>query len=254
MCDLYEDLWLGWGAHLLGLTDDAKRIYSFVLRYQDESTGGFLSQLAESEVGHFLVDLRSTSLSGILALSLGDHTAGRAAAEFVKSHLTAQPAPNDSFYLAREAGTGRLANIVDGVPARYLVVSRTVSRPLFYALGLAIGFLALASDKLTDNTLGLAAYRFAVASLAFAPDCFIHDYSGKLFWAYSLIESRLDGVSFPHIAEGIGRHLCSRQLADGSWSQLDILSGGSSINLTSEYIFWLMIVANGGRHTFLVDA
>lgn len=68
-CDLYEDLWLTWGAQMLGRLDCMRKTFSFALTYFDPGQGGFRSSISTiNNPPSEILDLRSTALGGIVAL------------------------------------------------------------------------------------------------------------------------------------------------------------------------------------------
>jgi hypothetical protein len=244
-CDLYEDLWLAWGAHLLGSRGVAESTFAFALGLQDVKCGGFRSSAGRALCGAppYFADLRSTCLAGIVALAMGIDEVANSAAKFAKMLLADQPKLPSELLLVRSLTTGQLLAHAEGVPPRFLGIARTSTRPLYYALGLAIAFLVLCGSKLKDPSMVHAARMYATACMAFAPECLTHDYSGKLYWAFSILGEAECGDEYEDIALRIGKYICGRQLADGRWTGA---AGGNtpcqSVDLTAEYLFWLKLV------------
>src|SRR5262249_20717414 len=101
MCDLYEDLWLAWGALALGRGDIAAGIMSFVQRFVDPGTGGVRSGTGLTSTPKTIVDLRSTALAGIVWTMSGRLDMAATAARFCENVYADQPNTSLGFALVR---------------------------------------------------------------------------------------------------------------------------------------------------------
>lgn len=241
-CDLYEDLWLTVGATALDRTRVAERTFGYVEQYFDSESGG-LSSAVSAPPSARTFDLRSTALGGLVAIELGATRLARSAATFAVELMYAQPEPDKEMFIVRN-GDGDLIREFDEDSARYYVIRADQTRPLYYALGLAVCLLARYAGLTGDPAFLVAARRYVEASLAISPGALRHDYSGKLGWGLALL-SRLTGEArYLWLSRCVARYLCGRQCGDGSW-----LSGGGgldrrerSIDMTAEYSIWLRLI------------
>ena len=242
-CDLYEDLWLSWGALALGESSSARRTFSYVERFFDRRSGG-LSSTVDTPPGKRLFDLRSTALGGLVALELGDADIAQRAAQFTAHLLLDQPLDPTGFYLVRDAD-GAIVREFAKDRERFFIVRRDQHRPLFYALGLAVCLLARYGLVTGDLSFLPTARQYVDASLAISMTALSHDYSGKLFWGLCLLDQLTGDGSYAELSARVGRYLCERQSAEGAWVPSDEqgLQMARSLDLTAEYCVWLQLVA-----------
>ncbi len=244
-CDLYEDLWLAWGAQMLGRRDYVEKIFSFASTYFDPGQGGFRSSVSATGNVTFseILDLRSTALGGIVALYVGRKDIAYRTADFVLQMLSEQLNPHREFFLLRNLRTGQMVPSLLDVPERFMVIKRGIPRPLYYALGFAIILLAQCAAVRHDVRYFKGAERYADICMAFAPESLFHDYSGKLCWGFSLLTSGETGRGFLETAKKIGDHLCDRQSPLGYWESNELEADRDrTLGLTAEYTLWLDLV------------
>jgi hypothetical protein len=139
-CDLYQDLWLAWGAYRLQDFSVAEKCMGFILRFTDKSNGGLRSNIA-ADSKNVCWDLRSTALGGIVSLSMSHLRVAERAGNFVIRILELQPNFEEGFYLVMDKN-GKLVTHFNEDHGRYYIVARDQAQPLYYALGLATAFLA----------------------------------------------------------------------------------------------------------------
>lgn len=154
--------------------------------------------------------------------------------------LSDQIDPYHEFFLLRDLRDGQIVLSLIDIPERFVTIRRGVSRPLYYALGLAIILLAQCAAASQDMRYLRGAESYADICMAFSPESLFHDYSGKLCWGFSLLAASERGRSFLKTAKEIGDHLCIRQSPLGYWESNELEADrAQTFGLTAEYILWL---------------
>jgi hypothetical protein len=213
----------------------------------ESELGGFRSSVALSRAASSgLMDLRSTAFGGLVALYMERRDVAYKAADFVLNLLLEQPHPQREFLLARDIHTRQLVVSSATLAERFRVIRRGVWRPLYYALGLAIVLLAKCAAARGDQRYVDGAEMYGEVSLAFAPECLFHDYSGKLCWGFSLLNRSPRNLRYAQVAGQIGDHICTRQLPAGCWISNELMPDrADSLGLTAEYSLWLDLAGIG---------
>jgi hypothetical protein len=250
-CDLYEDLWIAWGAARLGRFEVSLAVFRFCSRFFAEEYGGFRSTTkAAPPIDTSLYDLRSTALAGLVALALGAPEVAAAAGRFAMVIMDLQPNPLDEFFLARDE-TGDLFRSYPPELARAFVIPRFPDRsqtPLYYALGLGIVLLASLYET-TGNVSYLAgAERYATICQNYGEEILRNHYSGKLGWAFSLLWRLTNSDKYARISAIALDYLMETQLPDGSWSVPTLFTRyedqplAFTIDRTAEYTLWIKFI------------
>ena len=250
--DLYQTLWIAWGANILERHEIANEALAYAIRYLDPTDGGFYS-LTTGDYGAQGKDLRSTALAGLVSAVMGRMDYAVAAASFVISLLNSQPQlESQSFFLVCD----RSGNVVTSFPSeseRYFVINGEQARPLYYALGLAVAFLAKLALLTSDRQYLSAARAYVDVCASYGHRLLRHDYAGKLAWGLALIYAqtgeRILDVRLVEICD----YLCSLQQPRGEWSasflpSMEVAKLGHanlSYDRTAEYSLWLTYVRQG---------
>jgi hypothetical protein len=215
-CDLYENLWLAWGAHQAGMPREARGLYGRCRDLQDPVTGGVRSRVGTAAADFY--DLRSTALAGLVGLSLGDEQAVSGAAGFTLRLIAEQPDPSQGFFLVRD-GQGRLVTSFPEIDARLFVVgfAERQKDPLYYALGLGMTFLAAAYEQSGTLDFLSGALRYAEECMARTDGILRHHYTGKIGWGMSLLYRITGQHQYRTVAEQAVGHLLRTQLESGAW-------------------------------------
>ena len=122
-CDLYEDLWIAWGAARLHDEETARVTFDFCVSFLSDRHGGVSSNVSMA-AGRCaqLYDLRSTALTGITALAQHRTDVAKACALFVTQLIQAQAAESSQFFIVRN----EKGNLITEYPeelARIFVIS-----------------------------------------------------------------------------------------------------------------------------------
>lgn len=247
--DLYETLWIAWGANKLQRTEISTAALEYALRFFDPADGGFYSYTG-TDYRLRGKDLRSTALGGLVSALLGRMDCAAAAAGFVISLLNSQPRlETGSFFLVCDSYGGVITQFPPE-SERYFVIKPDQQRPLYYALGLAVAFLAKLA-LLAGNWEYLSAARAYVDVCALYGDKLLrHDYAGKLAWGLALIYGQTGEESSESRLIEICDYLCSLQRPNGEW-RIGLLpyvmgTGQSVIDVsydrTAEYSLWMSYI------------
>ncbi len=219
-CDLYEDLWIAWGASRLSSDDLARSIFGFCLCFFDEDHGGFASRVAHLASDQSqLYDLRSTSLAGVVALELEELDAATAAARWVTDLIQGQK-DDAGFFMVRDQ-RGEIVRTYPPNLARIFVVPKRVSpfaTPLHYALALAIIFLVKIYDSTARDEYLTTAREYASLCVGQEPAILRNHYSGKLAWGLALLAGATGEDSYLSKARAAINYILSNQQATGQWS------------------------------------
>jgi hypothetical protein len=219
-CDLYEDLWLAWGAFRLSEFGLVDRVWEFALRFFDQRCGAFRSTISSSDPAWY--DLRSTSLGGLVALTLRQVDVARAAGHFVLNLLDMQPALLDRVFLVYCEGS--LVTDFPPALARYFVVSRMQQNPLYYALSLGIVFLAELFRSTGRREYLIGAERLALAIEAHGRTICFNQYSAKAAWAFSALYRLTGKTEYGQLALEAASHIVANQFVEGCWGAPELFS------------------------------
>ena len=252
--DLYETLWIAWGAAVLERSDIANGALAFALRHLDPADGGLYSSAAGNARAQGK-DLRSTALGGLVSTVMGRMDAAAAAAAFVMSLLRLQPRlESGHFFLVRDY-SGRIITSFPSDSERYFVITPRQPRPLYYALGLAVAFLAKLA-LVTGNPQYLdAAQAYVDVCASYGQSLLLHDYAGKLAWGLALIYRQTGQALSESWLIEICDYLCTLQQPSGEWHltflpRTEITRSGiqnMSYDRTAEYSLWLNYVTRESR-------
>lgn len=255
-CDLYEDLWMAWGAARLGRSEVSRTTFDFCSNFFDTSFGGFRSTLKTTPaIGADIYDLRSTALAGLVAITMGELDVAVAAGKFAVALMDLQPDVGDKFLLVRDEH----GNLIKSYPtdlARFFVIPRIADRsqtPLYYALGLGIILLAKLFEVTGETRFLTTAERYAAVCRDYGREVLRNHYSGKLGWAFRVL-SRLTGKQeYTRWANQALEYLLETQLPSGAWSVPTLYARSEdqplsfTIDRTAEYILWITYVRSEGR-------
>jgi hypothetical protein len=250
-CDLYEDLWLAWGASRLQQARVANEIFDFCLKFLDDKHGGFRSLIQDAGLGEPTpYDLRSTALAGIAALAAGKEQVAREAGRFTIALLEMQPENASEFFLVRDASGKLITSYPPDVARFFSVPERPIpgETPLYYALGLGMTFLAKLYELTGDSTHLAGAERYAAQCRKRGEDILRNHYSGKLGWGFKLLQRLTGRTEYGELSAIAVGYLLRTQMPSGAWHvptlYPDFLDQPLSftIDRTAEYALWIQYV------------
>jgi DUF1680 family protein len=222
----------------------------------DGFLGGFSSSVSRVDGNLWTSDLRSTALGGLVANVARRSQVAERAADFVVELLALQQGQADGLYLVRDR-RGRLVTDFPADLERYFVLREGQRRPLYYAPGLAVCLLATLYQVTHRRRYLVSAMGYAELCSRFAPEIYLHDYSGKLCWGLAILARCTGEDSYRRDAMAAADHLCGRQSADGFWNDVEGTTREpcATLDLTAEYSVWLRLVAEqlGGSGQILVE-
>lgn len=245
-CDLYQDFWIIWGAYRLGRLDIAQRTLDFTLHFFDRSSGGFQS-IITVDPPSAPREVRSTALGGLVNLIAGNIEVAKAAGDFLVEMLDLQPDLSRGFFLVRDASE----SVVTDFPPekeRFFVVSRNQTRPLYYALGLAVSFLAKLFLMTQESKYLSFTERYFGVCEGYGQDIFQHHYSGKLGWGLAMLYRITRESKYAQLAITVADYLTALQLPTGEWFLHGLFPEPReqplvlTIDRTAEYIVWLTYI------------
>ncbi|WP_141579459.1 hypothetical protein [Actinomadura sp. WMMA1423] len=248
-CDLYEDLWVAWGANRLALSDEAAVSYQFCLRHLNPKIRGFASRVAGTPHGEGIYDLRATALAGLVALDIGDAETARTAGTFTLRLLEDQPEPDRGFYLTVD-DDGQIIRSRPDMPDRICAVRGDQNNPLYYALGLGMTFPAKLYQQTSEERHLDGARLYGELCMAHGRRILCHHYTGKICWGMSLLHALTGEPSYKVAADQAVGHLLDTQMADGSWwlptlySEPEDQPPAVTLDRTAEYTLWLSLAAS----------
>lgn len=245
--DLYPDLWLVWGALRLGYTAVSELTLDFVMRHVESRTGGIRSRVGPN-AEHRCADLRSTALGGLVALLAGHHDVAIKAARFVLELLELQPQVS-RFFLAMEPN-GQLVESYPAAHARFFVVSSEQKRPLLYAFGLAVAFLAklFSVTRAPEYLSGAESYYFHAQEHG-RPNAARHPYVGKLAWGASMLYRETGEPAYRIFVSEVVGYILSLQVPSGAWwvkdnyGEFALQPRELTLDRTAEFALWLTSIA-----------
>lgn len=245
-CDLYEDLWIAWGATRLHQQEIARATLDFCVRHLSDRHGGVSSIVGTvSRRSPSFYDLRSTALTGITALAQDRTDIAKACALFVTQLIQAQAAESPQFFLVCDEKGDIITKYPEGL-ARIFVISR-VSRtsdavPLYYALALAVIFMTQLYCVTANPEHLDSAERYAIVCNRHADFIYNNHYSGKVAWALSYLASISSDPAYLEQAVKAITYMLSNQQPSGAWAlptlfpNFDDQPLAATIDRTSEYV------------------
>jgi hypothetical protein len=247
-CDLYQDFWLIWGSYYLCNYDIVEKCMAFAFQSFNESLNGFQSNI-QSQNSEAQYDLRSTALGGLICLHTQHLDVAESCGEYIIRLLNLQPDILRGFYLIRNV-EGKLISDFRPEDERFFLISRNQVQPLYYALGLAVSFLANLFVATNQKKFLLTAEQYFEVCERFAPNIYQHYYSGKLGWGLAQLYKITRKDIYGRLATKIADHLISMQLSTGAWyinglfSDFKMQPLATTIDRTAEYSIWLKLMAD----------
>lgn len=258
-CDLYEQLWVAWGAHALAQDAMARSTLRYALRFFDPRSGGFAGSVAKGALQR-RQDVRSTALGGLVSLATGRQDVAERAASFLLDTLALQPSPATRFFLVREP-QGQLVTSFPVELGRFFCLTPGQPDALHYAFGLAVSLLSMLHGESGDPASLAAAEAYADLCELHGSAAFHHAYSGKLGLGLALLANTPDArlrSRHRERAVQIADYLCGIQASTGEWRPRAACPGQAeqpleyTLDRTAEYVLWLRLIARALR-TGLLD-
>ncbi len=246
-CDLYQDLWILWGAYRLHQRTLVDKIRKFILRFFDKNSGGFQSNILDNPLTAPL-ELRSTAFSGIVCLMIGDVEIAQAAGDFVINMLDLQPDLSLGFFIVRDRN-GKIVDHFTSEKERFYIISTKQTRPLYYALGLSLALLAKLYQYTNELKYLIAAERYLNICKSYGSQIFHHDYSGKLGWGLAMLYHSTQDDEYLNLSTTIADYLLGLQLPSGEWFLRNLYNNREeqplvlTLDRTAEYIVWFTNIA-----------
>ena len=232
----YFNAWVILGAQRLGQLDLATRGIHFLLRFQDEETGGFYSDPTERGP-ETKQDLMVVSLCGLACLSMGKTRPARQAAGWLESLMEAQPEFPKRLYTVYSREGGLHTEYDPGEALRFVVVADSSTDQAFFNPGIAAGFLCRlfqASQERKWLALAIEYMRFAEVA---SDELFRLIRAGKVGWAASLLFRITGADKYRAMALRIGDNLVRLQAEQGYWSGVGQQT--PSYDSTAERVVWM---------------
>jgi len=247
-CDLYQDLWIIWGAWRLGQFGIAQTGLDFVLRFFDKTSGGFQSSITD-DISTARRELRSTALGGLVSLITGNIEVAKAAGEFLAKIIDMQPGPTLGFFLMLDAN-GKLVTDFPVEEERFFVVTSRQKQPLYYALGLAVAFLAKLSYITHEPQYITIAQKYLSICERYGIEILQHHYSGKLGWGLAMLYNITGEIKYKELAFVVLEYLAELQFPTGEWLLRNLFPNLReqpfvlTIDRTAEFSIWLTYILN----------
>jgi hypothetical protein len=241
-CYLYGNGWAAISAHLNGRFDISYRAIPYLLRYQDPSTGGFLSYHDAVLSPEERQDVASTCSCCYALLFCGRVAEATKAADFLL-RLSELQSESDRFYLSltRDGGLIRSFSPED---AFYYVVDRGQTKQAYWMLGYASAVLAkvyLATGQKKHLEGAVWYFDFLMSC---QPDVTSFFGFWKMAWAASVLTSIFKTERYSGRATEMLDRMVSSQQEQGYWAwSLDLgmtlENDDWLVDLSSEMIVWL---------------
>ena len=232
----YYNAWVILGAQRLGQLDLATRGIHFLLRFQDEETGGFYSDPTERGP-ETKQDLMVVSLCGLACLSMGKTQAACRAAGWLKNLMGAQPEFPKRLYTVYSREGGLHTAFDPGEALRFVVVADSSTDQAFFNPGIAAGFLCRLFQATQERKwldLAIEYMRFAERA---SDELFRLIRAGKVGWAASLLFRITGADKYRAMAVRIGDNLVRLQAEQGYWSGVGQQT--PSYDSTAERVVWM---------------
>ena len=232
----YFNAWVILGAHRLGQFDISFRGIDFILRFQDNQTGGFYSHPTQQNP-ETKQDLMVVSMCGLACLSTGNTQAALRAGDWLKTIMAAQPDFPNRLYTAYTRAQGLHIDHNPQEAFRFVVVADSKEDQAFFNPGIAAGFLCRLFQATKDKEwLQLAIEYMRFAEVA-SDELFLLIRAGKVGWAASLLFTVTGDEKYRAMAIRIGHNLVDLQSKQGYWSAV-----GKQIpnyDSTAERVIWM---------------
>ena len=219
----YMNGWLTWGAARLGRFDVSQPAALFIKRFQDESTGGFLTA-ADPADGFSpvagAVDMGSTCTVTLAMIYSGDWDTAVRGGEFLLRALDLQPQPEECFYCRFQSAGEAITDFPED-QGYVSAVRFDQPKQAYWYFGFAARNLVLLHRATGRQDFLDAALRYIGLFERCHEDRWTHWANDKVAWASSALYQMTGREE--HLAR-VGRifnPLVDAQLPDGRWHYQD---------------------------------
>jgi hypothetical protein len=182
-----------------------------------------------------------------VSLITGNLEVARAAGDCLTEIMDLQPDPARGFLLLRDAN-GRLVADFPAEKERFFVVSHYQEQPLYYALGLAVAFLAKLSLITHEPKYLAMAEKYYGICEGYGSKMLEHHYGGKLGWGMAMLYKITGESKYKKSATAVLEYLTNLQLPTGEWFLRNLFHDLAeqplilTIDRTAEFIVWLTYI------------
>jgi hypothetical protein len=201
--------WAAWGAGALGRFDIARQIMGSVVSFRDPKTGGYQFL---SSTGKRLLDVERTGAALMGAVWSHSLPEARAAAQFLRLVLKAQPAPDREFHAYLDL-SGKVVPDTSDRNA-YFSFADPFARPALFATGIS-GLVWLGRAASEEEPIALAQAYLRVV-LAHHADPALLLLATKLGWSTLMLNAHRSQPEFNQLPIHCAHNLIERQNQDGS--------------------------------------
>lgn len=241
---IYRACWIAEAAQRMGSFDIAQRSGAFLLRFQDEKSGGFHSHI-EGLKGGAQTDILSTARGGMLCLFLGKMNEAAAAGQFLLRAADGQPRPDDAIFVNFSPSGAPITTIPKGDKEILWQVKAGVPGQAYYYLGYPMAFLARLYQATGEERFLEGAKRYFQFHEKCAPDAFSSWPSGKSGWGVAILHTITGEEEYGRAAEMLADFLLHTQSPDGFWfnprgfARVKDQPPALTYDATAEFVIWL---------------
>jgi len=242
-CQVYPNMWIALGAHLLGRHDVVRMLMNGIMNnYYDEELGTFRSSCLPP-VEQF--DINSGA-AAVEVFVLTDIEKAKRAGNFLIQHIENQPDPENWYYIRLEKPWTYLTT-PDPRSAAYSAIEIDQPNQSYWCLGLPAAALAQLYECTGEAKYLQGATRFFETFLACGENGCCAPGSGKSFWASSILYRLTGEQKYLETNQKLGEFFFRCQQEDGTFVMPDMkpeeITPKWLFDSNPEYLRWFLEVA-----------
>ena len=228
----YTNGWVVRAAYQLERKDIAASALPYLLRYQDNATGGFYTHNIKNQDG--VTDVITTAHIGLVSLEAGYKNEAIRAGDYLCETLRLQPNLARGFYLRRGA-YGECVTAFDKQAAPMFFIDKAKENQLYFMIAYPIAFLTELYQSTQLQKYLDSAIAYADFALACHPSVFSCELSHKLAWALIKLYEVTEKDYYFDASKCICEYFMAQQDRSGLWYSNDLVK---SYDQSAEIVCW----------------
>lgn len=240
----YAPAWTVVSSHLWERFDISYPVSEWILRFQDQRSGGFFETEDDVKNGTGRIEFDATTISGIALITVGKLKAAEKVGEYILKLHKEQPDIDNRYLFVWETGKGLVDDYNENEAQLYAMI-KGKEKQAYWKSGLLISLMT----NLFSATGKKAYLNVAKEHFDFAVNC--HDdlwqtaFAHKLCWGSAILYQATGEYRFLEASKKIGDHIISLQQEDGRYHYRDIFKKFEEQELTpnldivSQFTSWI---------------